>query len=109
MYGVTKHAVVALSEVLYGQLKQRDARVSISVLCPGTVDTRIFFGARNRPVELRNEGEEMPARPYLDLAGAKPPAEVAEIVVDAVRNDRFYILTDHDWDERMRTRWDNIS
>ena len=48
MYGITKHAVRALSETLYGQFKQRQARVA-SVLCPGVVNTRLFAGERNRP------------------------------------------------------------
>src|SRR5262245_31326456 len=109
MYGVTKHAVVALSEVLYGQLKQREAKVGISVLCPGTVNTRLFFGSRNRPAELRNPGEEMPATPARDLSTSMPPAEVAEIVFKAVQDDQFYIMTDHEWDERMQTRWDKIA
>ncbi len=108
MYGIAKHAVVALSEVLYAQLEQAGAPVGISVLCPGMVNTRLFFGSRNRPQELRNEGEEPPARPYRDLSNEMPPADVAGIVIDAIRDDQFYILTDHDWDERMRTRWDNI-
>ena len=54
MYGITKHAVRALSEALYVQLKQRGAPVGISVLCPGVVNTRLFDGERNRPAELRN-------------------------------------------------------
>src|SRR5439155_2426765 len=104
MYGIAKHAVVALSEVLYTQLKQADARVGISVLCPGMVNTRLFFGSRNRPPELQNEGEEPPARPYRDLSDAMPAPAVAGIVLEAIRENQFYILTNHEWDDRMRTR-----
>jgi hypothetical protein len=25
-----------------------------------------------------------------------------------VRDEQFYILTDHDWDQRMETRWRHI-
>ena len=55
MYGITKHAVRALSETMDAQLKQRNANVGVSVLCPGVVNTRLFEGWRNRPAELRNE------------------------------------------------------
>jgi len=116
IYGITKHAVVALSEALYGQLKQRNAKVGVSVLCPGMVATRIFEGSRNRPPELRNapdpghEAAGVEARRALieRLKGAKPPADVAEMVLEAIKSDQFYILTDHDWDEGIRTRVENI-
>src|SRR3984893_1138491 len=40
-YKVTKHGVVALSETLYHDLAERAAKVKVSVLCPGFVNTRI--------------------------------------------------------------------
>jgi NAD(P)-dependent dehydrogenase (short-subunit alcohol dehydrogenase family) len=49
VYRVSKHAVVALSEMLYHQLAHRGANVKVSVLCPGGVDTQIIDAARNRP------------------------------------------------------------
>jgi short-subunit dehydrogenase len=42
VYRVSKHAVVALSEILSHQLAQRRAKVQVSVLCPGGVDTQIL-------------------------------------------------------------------
>ena len=39
-YNVTKHAVVALSESLHHDLRERDSRVGVSVLCPAYVPTR---------------------------------------------------------------------
>lgn len=115
MYGITKHAVRALSETLYGQLKQREARVGISVLCPGIVNTRLFAGERNRPAELRNE-QPAPASASADLrkgwferaATSSQPADVAEIVLQAIREDRFYIYTDHEWDDRIKAFCNDI-
>ena len=52
-YAVTKHAVVALSECLYLELEQRNARIKVSVLCPGNVKTNINDFERNRPVALQ--------------------------------------------------------
>lgn len=112
MYGITKHAVVALSEVVYNQLKQRDARVGISVLCPGVVNTRLFEAARNRPSELRNAqptsgaaaGGQLRARMIERMMTAMPPSQVADILLDAIRSEQFYVLTDSEWDERIETR-----
>jgi NAD(P)-dependent dehydrogenase (short-subunit alcohol dehydrogenase family) len=112
MYGITKHAVVALSEIVYTQLKQRGARIGISVLCPGVVNTRLFQAARNRPAELRNQqptagtaaGEQMRARMIERMASAMPPARVADILLEAIRSEQFYVLTDTEWDARIESR-----
>src|SRR5215471_12904948 len=57
MYSVTKQAVLALTETVHAQLVELDAKVGVSALCPGIIATRLFQGSRNRPEELRNEGE----------------------------------------------------
>lgn len=115
MYAITKHAVRALSETLYGQLKQRGARVGISVLCPGVVNTQLFAGERNRPAEMRDPLPDGP-RPsdpirhawFARAAEANTPAEVAEMLVQAIREERFYAYTDHEWDDRMRAFCDDL-
>jgi NAD(P)-dependent dehydrogenase (short-subunit alcohol dehydrogenase family) len=116
IYSVTKHAVLAYSEAVYAQLKQQNARVGISALCPGTVNTNLFFGGRNRPDELRNPGESPDNEPGAEarvmlrgvLAQSIPPSDVAGMVVDAIRAERFYILTDDDWSETSRLREEAI-
>src|SRR2546430_7965689 len=47
-YNVTKHAVVALSETLYHDLRERDSRVGVSLLCPAYVPTGIAHSYHNR-------------------------------------------------------------
>jgi NAD(P)-dependent dehydrogenase (short-subunit alcohol dehydrogenase family) len=116
IYSVTKHAVLAYSEAVYAQLKQQNARVGISALCPGTVNTNLFFGGRNRPDELRNPGESPDNEPGAEarimlrgvLAQSIPPSDVAGMVVDAIRAERFYVLTDDDWSETSRLREEAI-
>ena len=116
MYSVSKHAVLALTETIHAQLRERGARVGVSVLCPGIIATRLFQGSRNRPAELRNEreapgaagGAELRRRMHERLSAGMAPAEVAEILVRGIREDRLYILTDHEWDERIRARTDDI-
>jgi NAD(P)-dependent dehydrogenase (short-subunit alcohol dehydrogenase family) len=113
IYGVTKHAVVALSESIYTQLKMRNARVGVSVLCPGFVRTRIHEADRNRPAALRDQGQAAPepeARRALSRVVSEgiPPEDVADAVFDAVREERFYILTHDNFDDAIRARFENI-
>lgn len=117
LYSVTKHGVVALTENLYVDLEAENAQIGCSVLCPGFVNTNIFNSSRNRPSELANEAT--PPAPTAEdearmamfqeiLRQGMQPAEIAEIVFDAIRNDRLYILTHDHFDEMIRTRAENI-
>ena len=114
MYGITKHAVLALSEIMYAQLQE--TKVGVSALCPGIIATRIFQGSRNRPPELRNEkptsgvaqGDEHRQMMHERLQQGMQPAEVADILVRAIREGCFYVLTDHEWDDRIKARMQDI-
>lgn len=100
-YGVSKFGVVRLSEGLYLELKARGAKVGCSVLCPGAVATRIGAADRNRPADLRDpdapglseqEQQERRAAAIARWSGGMPPAQLAQRVLDAVREEKFYIL-----------------
>src|SRR6478735_10635793 len=52
VYNVSKHAVVALSETLYQDLRLVTDQIGASVLCPFFVPTGITASDRNRPLEL---------------------------------------------------------
>lgn len=104
-YRVSKHAVVSLSESLYLELEQKKAKVSASVLCPAWVKTQIFSSERNRPAELQNEdgnGFES-ADPLIQaqlreagrsvVEDGMDPAVIAAHVIEAIKDNRFYILT----------------
>ncbi len=114
-YSVSKHGVVALSESLYLTLERRNALVKVSVLCPGLVRTNIADAEHNRPAALKNEPVELSPemRAGLDyfkaaIAAAMPPLQVADIVFDAIRNEKFYILTHPEWLEVIRMRTDDV-
>jgi NAD(P)-dependent dehydrogenase (short-subunit alcohol dehydrogenase family) len=114
-YAVTKHAVVALSESLYLALQQRNSLVKVSVLCPGLVRTNIAYAERNRPVELRNEAVPMTPEKQAGLAAfaaameaSMPPAQVAEVVFEAIQKEQFYILSHPEWMEAVRLRTDKL-
>jgi NAD(P)-dependent dehydrogenase (short-subunit alcohol dehydrogenase family) len=113
-YRVTKHAVVSLSETLYHELAERGARVRVSVLCPGIVNTRFMESARNRPGHLPLPTPLGPASAarwealrQLVPAGI-PPVQVADAVFAALRKDQFYILTHTEGKESVRTRMEDI-
>ncbi len=98
-YNVTKHAVVALSETLQHDLRERGSAVGVSVLCPAYVPTGIADSERNRPVGLEAtlKTKETLAREQMlrkaVASGRLSADDVARAVVQAVKDDRFYILT----------------
>ena len=114
VYNVTKHAVVTLSETLYGDLQLVGANgVGVSVLCPGWVKTRIHEAGRNRPEELGAADDGVDASGLAGIiegliAGGIAPDEVAALVLDAVRTGRFYILTHPDWSPMISNRVEQI-
>ena len=67
--GITKHAVVALTETIHNQLAQRETNVDVSVLCPAAVRSR------HR------------------MASPTPPAQIADIVLQAIKDRQLYVLT----------------
>jgi NAD(P)-dependent dehydrogenase (short-subunit alcohol dehydrogenase family) len=115
IYGVTKHAVVALSESLFNEFAAREAKIGVSVLCPGWVRTRIMESERNRPEAPREdpgergpEIEAMRAVVQQMIDGGLDPREVGRIVLDAIRARRFYVLTHPTWKNMIRHRMENI-
>jgi len=115
MYGITKHAVIALSEVLWNDLRKAGANIGVTALCPGTIATNLFHGSRNRPAALTNEsgamstsGASIRETMHATLSKGMPPSEVAELLVTAVRENKQYLLTDHEWDSRIIARHEAI-
>ena len=49
MYGICKHAILALTEVLAADLAAAGAPIGATGLCPGIIATNLFHGSRNRP------------------------------------------------------------
>ena len=115
IYNVTKHAVVTFSETLYRELAATGAAVKVSVLCPAWVRTRLADADRNRPAELQNPEREKNAqelaieqavRGFLDSGISTE--EVADAVVNAIKEERLYILTHPQSIEAVRTRMEDI-
>jgi len=97
VYCTTKFAVVGLSESLWFDLHGLGSKVGVSVLCPGFVQTQIGNSARNAPPSLHEWRESDTAAATQQMANALAdagiePAVVAQHVLDAVRESRFYVI-----------------
>ncbi len=117
IYHMSKHAVLSLSECLYHELALRGSKIKVSVLCPEVVATRIKTSARNRPASLQPDPGPPAASPERELVERAlgeaiekgvPPAEIADRVLQSIREERFYILSDGDWRKSCNTRLDDI-
>lgn len=109
-YNASKHGAVTIAETLAAELAEADSKVRVSCLCPGAVATNIGDSGRNRPKELQNP--EDPSHDQGDLSEigrqfgsfARTPAEIGELVLAAVVEDRFWIETDENYRKPIRER-----
>lgn len=115
VYCASKHAVVGLSESLYHELTLMGSKVSVSVLCPAWVKTRISDSDRNRPEPLSDRRETShPLAGLLEnwartaVSNGISADRVADEVLGAIRDERFYILTHSDMTELIRRRMEGI-
>ena len=100
VYNVSKHGVVTLTETLYQDLRVTGARVGVSLLCPAFVPTGIAQSHRNRPADLHDGSEPTASMIAAQKASEKAvssgrisAAEVARMTFDAIRENRFYVIT----------------
>lgn len=110
VYGATKHAAVRVTEAAYAALRERGAPIGVTVLCPGLVNTRIYESERSRPAHLRPAGGAAAESTELQrIAGrlyaeAMAPEEVAAQALQAVLDDRLYVIPTESFDEAIRSR-----
>ena len=98
-YCATKAAVVSLSESWRTEFKKDG--ITVSVLCPGFVKSRIYDSMRNRqeryggPIHFEDEVKKKPAMAYSkDLVVTGIDTEIAaNRVLEALQNDEFFIFT----------------
>ena len=113
-YNVSKFGVVALSETMFHELQMTGAKLGVSVLCPGFVNTRIGEAGRNRPpeygagVSLSDPDSPLATVMQTSIASGMPPPELAEKVFAAISERRFYILTHPEMKPIIRARMENI-
>ena len=116
IYNMSKHAVLALSESLYHELAFHSPQVKLSVLCPEAINTGIAQAERNRPPQYSDSGDIVPsdARDLVmgslatSVAEGIDPTIMAERVLQAIRDEQFYILSDEAWRNSANVRLDDI-
>jgi NAD(P)-dependent dehydrogenase (short-subunit alcohol dehydrogenase family) len=106
-YNVAKHGVVALMCTLERELRSAHSPVRSSVLCPGAVNTPIGRNSQRSRREMRGEGDptqgggiatgaeavKLNDRLGDALKDGMDPDAVGHLVLDAIRDDTFWILT----------------
>jgi len=114
VYNASKHAVVAMSETLYQDLRLVTEQIGASVLCPFFVPTGITESQRNRPQALAADKptkSQLIGKAMNDRAvgsGKVSAADVARFVFDAVAEKRFYIYSHPKSLASVQTRLEDI-
>ncbi len=111
IYGVSKHAAMALSESLWQGLRKIKSKIGASVLCPGFVNTNIIESNRNRPDHLPAKNKTnfiLKKLASTVLKRGKEPNEIATAALEAIRENKFYILPHTNYDDMIKDRYSRI-
>ena len=93
-YGATKHAVFALTESAYRELKGKGSRVEMTVVCPTTVRTALIddIAAGRQDAEASARDKLLAAR-----EAAMTPEDVAALIVAGVEAGDYLVTTNRAW------------
>jgi NAD(P)-dependent dehydrogenase (short-subunit alcohol dehydrogenase family) len=123
VYAATKSAVTTITECLAAQLTEEDTLLRAAVFYPtgkGLLDTGLWTSDRNRPDELARERPR--STPAMTIASLRemaeknggelplqPLDELAQMVVDGIRDGRFIMIMPSDKTEQtLRERLEKI-
>lgn len=110
-YAAAKHAVVSISETLAADLAQVNQKIKVSVLAPGFVRTQIANSERLRPAHIATEGHVDPSLESMWKAAIESgtdPSVIAKLVLNAIREERLYVLPHRDFDEAIRAHVEDL-
>lgn len=116
-YNASKHAVVGMTECLHHELRATGSRIEVGVLCPGWVATGLADLDAKMPDSLKQVNKKADASRQATerdesvrkmVADSISPAEIAEIVAEAVKDGRFYIFPHPERKEDVRNRMETI-
>lgn len=102
-YNVSKQAVVALSESLHYEMAALNQPIGISVLCPGPVVSEIMTSDQGRGV-----GSELNRLLDGHIRQGMNPAEVAELVFEAIAEKRFWVFPHKGFKPALRARLESV-
>jgi len=110
IYVAAKAAVVTISETIRGELAQEN--IGVSVLCPGPVRTNIGELAKNRPAKFgvgdAFERAEQAGATHVPFPSMMEPAQVGQLVLNAVQNNDLYIITHGEWRQAAEARHEGL-
>lgn len=87
-YAMSKHAILALTESLYFDLRRLNKPIDVSVVCPSFTDTPLLINsAADNDASLHRKVGDLMAR-------SRPAEEVAECIIREMKKKTFYILPD---------------
>ncbi len=89
VYAGTKHALMGISEVLRYDLKKH--RIGVSIICPGAVKTGLVQTA---DIHADTGAADKVRRLFLKITIT--PETVAGLIIDAVRKEKFLVITSTD-------------
>lgn len=114
IYSATKFAIRGLSDALRYDLIPHG--IGVSVMCPGTVSTRLYESEENRQdrymgevndtVRAQRSGTGELFRQVLPKG--MDATRVGEIVLDAIRKNQFYIMTHVEIERDIRESFDEM-
>jgi len=118
VYGITKHAISRLTEGLHYDLQAAGSKLKAALLVPGATATNILYADRNRPETLKIPRDEKALTTLTERRRSRheriqqlgmKPEEVGAVVVQAIKDGRFYILADPERTKRfVRLRMEGI-
>lgn len=114
IYSATKFAIRGLSDALRYDLIPHG--IGVSVMCPGTVSTRLYESEDNRQAKYMGQVDETVKAQRAGtgelfrkvLPMGKDAMDVAEITLKAVRDNVFYIMTHVEIEADIRESFDEM-
>ena len=110
IYSASKFAVRGLSEALRSELAKHD--IGVSVLCPANVNTNIAESVMTRPQEFSESGYRFDDAVLDSLrriySAGKNPVELAEETLEAVQENRLYIIPYPEVRQVLQDHFDEI-
>ncbi len=110
IYNTTKFAVRGLSESIRASLASHG--IGVSVLCPGLVKSYIYASDDIRPEELKAGARQVDPSNVKRLADihefGMEPDVIAARVLEAMREDRFYIFSHPEFKDELREVFDEV-
>ncbi len=109
VYVTSKFAVRGLTEALRYSLFEHN--IGVTMLCPGVVKTGLGESYKTRPAELA-KNSAFTQEGWNGVKGVmqfgQDPVEVGELVLQAIKNNQFYVFTGAGFREEMRELCEEI-